>query len=351
MSHRETAKIIGIGTALPPYRVIQKELEEKIAQLLGPKTPEARRARAVLRRSHVETRYSCMPDFGAGFAGVPFGAKNTTATERFRLSSQLSPGLASAAALNAIHSAGLAGKDIDHLLAVSSTCLFSPGIDAAVIEGAKLPRGIGRGVIGFMGCEGFFSALTMASRMLGSSLRNALIVCVELPSLHFRLDDSPGARVANALFGDGAGALVLSSDPHRRGIELGTAWARYEATPAATQWEIGTYGIKFGVSQENPDCALASMARRELDLRMREGGRRSFALQSSDEPTISQLSRALDADGVSVESARTVLRETGNTISASMIFVLEHLMNAGISPAAIVGLRPGLSAHVVPTRS
>ena len=79
MSHQETAKIVGIGTALPPYRVTQKDLEEKIAQLLGPKTLEARRARAVIRRARVETRYSCMPDFGAEFAGIPFGAKNTTA--------------------------------------------------------------------------------------------------------------------------------------------------------------------------------------------------------------------------------------------------------------------------------
>ncbi|MCP5067464.1 MAG: hypothetical protein GY946_12945 [bacterium] len=343
-------KIVGIGTALPRYRVTQSGLADRIAHLLGAGTQEARRARAVIRRAHVETRYSCIPDFGAGFAGVPFGAKNTTASERFRSTRELSPGLAAEAARKAIQSAGLAATDIDHLLAVSSTCLFSPGIDSAIIEAAGLRREVGRGVVGFMGCEGFFSALEMASRMSGSSFRNILIVCVELPTLQFRLDDTRGTRVANALFGDGAGALVLSADQRREGIGLGEGWARHEAALPESQWEIGTYGIEFGVSAESPDCMLVSSARRELDLRIPRGTPRTFALQASDARTISRLSTVLDADAASEECARTVLRETGNTISANMIFVLEKLRKAGSSPAAIVGLRPGLSAHIVPTR-
>jgi len=340
-----------MGTALPPFRIARDEFADRIAALHGPGTKEARRARAVIRRSGVETRYSCIPDFGPDAAGIPFGAKNTTAKERFRLTSELSPGLASAAALEAIRSAGLAATDIDHVLAVSSTCLFSPGIDRAIIEASKLRRDVGRGMVGFMGCEGFFSALGMASRMLESSLRNILIVCVELPSLQFRLDDTPGARVANALFGDGAGALVLSSEDRCGGISLGEGWARHEATAPESQWEIGAYGIEFGISRGNPDCTLASDARLALDLGIRKGVRRSFALQASDDRTISLLSRMLEADTASTECARAVLRDTGNTISASMIFVLERLESAGLEPAAIIGLRPGLSAHVVPTGS
>ncbi len=349
-NHRTVSKIVGVGTALPAYRITQHEFAERIARLHGPGTHEARSARAVMRRAGVETRYSCIPDFGSGFVGVPFGAKGTTATERFRLTSELSPGLASAAALEAIRSAGLAATDIDHVLAVSSTCLFSPGIDRAIIEASNLRADVGRGMVGFMGCEGFFSALGMASRMLGGSLRNVLIVCVELPSLQFRLDDTPGTRVANAIFGDGAGALVLSSDDRCEGIGVGEMWARHEWTAPESQWEIGTYGIEFGISRGSPDCTLASDARLALDLGIQKGAGRSFALQASDERTISLLSRMLEADSASTECARSVLRDTGNTISASMIFVLERLMIARLDPAAIIGLRPGLSAHVVPTR-
>lgn len=350
MTHQGTAKIVGIGTALPDFRIVRDEFADRIGQLLGPRTQAGRRARAVIRRSRVEARYSCIPDFGSGFHGVPFGAKHTTATERFRLASELSPGLATSAALTAIQSAGISATEIDHVIAVSSTCLFSPGIDHAVLASTGMRRDIGRGLIGFMGCEGFFSALGMASRMLGGSLGNILIVCVELPSLHFRLDDTPGTRAANAIFGDGAGALILSSDVGLEGIALGEGWARHEGMSPESRWEIGTYGIEFGISGGDANCTLTSEARQALDLGLRRGATRTFVLQASDDRTISLLSRATEADAASTGCARAVLRETGNTISAGIIFVLERLLNAGLDPAAIVGLRPGLSAHVFPTR-
>ena len=67
------------------------------------------------------------------------------------------------------------------------------------------------------GCAAALPNLQLASTLLAAGrCEHVLSVCVEVSSAAMYLDDDPGVLISACLFGDGAGAAVLSRSPHRR---------------------------------------------------------------------------------------------------------------------------------------
>src|SRR5258708_2888971 len=68
------------------------------------------------------------------------------------------------------------------------------------------------------GCGAALPNLRTAEALLGAGrARRVLSICVEVCSAAYYLDDDPGVLVSACLFGDGAGAAVLSNDPPAAG--------------------------------------------------------------------------------------------------------------------------------------
>ena len=117
---------------------------------------------------------------------------------------------------NAIEDAGISKDDIDFIIfATLSPDYFFPG------SGVLLQRNLGIREVGALDvrnqCSGFIYALSIADQYIKSGMyKNILIVGREVHS--GGLDKSPRGRAVSVIFGDGAGAIVLSADKSDSGI-------------------------------------------------------------------------------------------------------------------------------------
>lgn len=109
----------------------------------------------------------------------------------------------------AIKNAGLTAKDIDYIVfATLSPDYFFPGC------GVLLQEMLGCDTIGALDvrnqCSGFVYAMSVANAFIKSgAYKNILVVGAEVHS--FGLDFSDAGRGVSVIFGDGAGAVVLSA--------------------------------------------------------------------------------------------------------------------------------------------
>jgi 3-oxoacyl-[acyl-carrier-protein] synthase-3 len=166
------ATIAGTGSALPPRRVTNEELAQTVD------TTDA----WIVERTGIRARHIAAPG-------------ETTAT------------LATEAARKALAAAGLAGTDIDLIVLATATPDQTFPATATKVQDAL---GI-RDCVAFdvaAVCSGFLYALTVADSMIrGGTSTNALVIGSETFSRILDWED----RATCVLFGDGAGAVVLTA--------------------------------------------------------------------------------------------------------------------------------------------
>jgi 3-oxoacyl-[acyl-carrier-protein] synthase-3 len=171
--------VAGVGSALPARRVTNEELADKVD------TSDA----WIVERTGIRSRYVA-------------GEGETTAS------------LATAAARKALDQAGLEPTDIDLIVLATATPDQTFPSSATKVQAAL---GISD-CIAFdvhAVCTGFLYALSVADSMLRSgNAKKALVIGAETFSRILDWED----RATCVLFGDGAGALVLSAEEGESGI-------------------------------------------------------------------------------------------------------------------------------------
>jgi 3-oxoacyl-[acyl-carrier-protein] synthase-3 len=179
----KNSKIIGVGRYIPERIVTNFDLE-KIMD-----TNDA----WIRERTGIEERHFAEP------------GKDTTSS------------MGAAAARKALEMAGLKPEDIDFIVfaTLSSDYLF-PGSGCPMQEELGIP-GIGAMDIRNQ-CTGFVYALSTADQFIKTGMyKNILVIGAELQS--FALDMTTRGRDISVLFGDGAGAVVLTAtDDNEKGI-------------------------------------------------------------------------------------------------------------------------------------
>ena len=176
------SRVIGTGSYLPPDRVTNQELAERLAKQ-GVETSDE----WIVARTGIHARHFAAPD-------------------------QATSELALNASRNAIEAAGIDPQSIDLIIVATSTPDFVFPSTACLLQ-HKL--GIKNGGAAFdiqAVCSGFAYAVATADSFIRSGLnRTALIVGAETFSRILDFND----RTTCVLFGDGAGAVILqaSEDP------------------------------------------------------------------------------------------------------------------------------------------
>ena len=119
------------------------------------------------------------------------------------------------AAHGAFTDAGWQAQDVDFVVTVTSTGIATPTLEAQVFTDMGFRSDIIRVSVFGLGCAGGVSGLSIAATLTrGRPGAKVLLVVVEACSLSFHADRFQKADIiAAVLFGDGAAAACLSSEP------------------------------------------------------------------------------------------------------------------------------------------
>lgn len=357
-----SAHILGIGTALPAGSIAQTEAAE-IAVGLSCRTPvQSGTLRRLYRLSGVEQRHSVL--VGPRQNGTPLqtfyqppadefdGGPTTQA--RMQAYATHAPKLARQAARAALADAGVAPADITHMVIVSCTGFYAPGLDCSLIESLELPATTARVQVGFMGCHGALNGLRVAQALVGSDPHATVLLCaVEICSLHYVYAWDPEQAVANALFADGAAALVLgqADETASRHWRLqGQSSVLIPETRGLMSWEIGDHGFVMGLSSKLPEAIrreipgwLAGwLATHNLTIE----AVRSWAVHPGGPRILASVADSLGLAPEALRTSREVITQFGNMSSPTVLFVLQRLCSRQApTPCVALAFGPGIVAE------
>lgn len=350
------AAILGMGTAVPAGSFAQDLAVELAADRCCDNQAERTWLGRVYRASGVERRGSvlltCDDDAASIEAFFPprTSADDGGPTTAVRLAryERDAGELAARACAAAIADADVARAGITHLVTVSCTGLFSPGLDAELIERLGLARDVGRANLGFMGCHGALNGLRTAAALAHSRPdARVLLCCIELCSLHFAYGFNRQRVIANALFADGAAAVILGPESGA-GLQLrDTASLLTHDSADAMTWRIGDHGFDMGLTAEVPRRIRASLRGWLESWLARHGLGIGDVAQWAIHPGGPEIIRAaIDSLGVLPEVgdiSRAVLAEHGNMSSATVLFILARMRaRETTGPIVAMGFGPGL---------
>src|SRR5262249_11430815 len=124
--------------------------------------------------------------------------RGPTTGQRMAQYAELAPPLAIAASARALTDSGVPADAITHLVTVSCTGFFAPGLDRLLVEALGLRPTVERTHVGFMGCHGALNGLRVARALAAAGPAARVLLCaVEVCSLHYYYSWCPGKMVAN----------------------------------------------------------------------------------------------------------------------------------------------------------
>ncbi|NJK80274.1 MAG: type III polyketide synthase [Chloroflexaceae bacterium] len=341
LTHQRAA-LLALGTATPRYQVEQAAVGEWTACSFGDSATTQRWLKRLYQSTGIETRYSCLPDAllppdDARFAPGHDLADAPTTAERMAIYERESVVIGAEAARRAI--ADYRGPDapdeaavihsITHLITVSCTGFFAPGLDQMIARAVGLRPETERVLIGFMGCAAAFNALRLASQIVaGQPTARVLIVCVELCSLHIQPSKKLADLIGAAIFADGAGACIVGRPHPEQGDVFAIDHFYTELTPEAESfmvWRIGDWGYTLHLSTQIPE-RLAEIAPRAL-LRLfndQPPDLRFWAIHPGGRAIVDRLEEIFHLSAEQVAPSREILRCYGNMSSPTVLFVLQE---------------------------
>lgn len=277
--------------------------------------------------------------------------RGPTTAERMEHYARLAPPLAIGAARSVLTGWGRAASELTHLITVSCTGFFAPGIDHALIDGLRLKPTLERTHVGFMGCHGALNGLRVARAFTGADRQARVLLCaVELCSLHYHYTWNPQKIVANAIFADGAAALVgvPSSEAPPDAWRVAASGSCYLPDSAeAMTWTIGDHGYEMTLARSVPSLILRHL-RPWLESWLDANGVslsqiRSWAIHPGGPKILEAAETALGLTADDTWASREIFTAFGNMSSATILFVLKLMMERDAPrPCVCLGFGPGL---------
>jgi predicted naringenin-chalcone synthase len=263
----------------------------------------------------------------------------------------------------ALADAGLAPDEVGMLVVVSCTGYVTPGLDIRVAADLGMAPDVQRLFVGHMGCYAAIPGLGVASDYVVARNRPAVVLCLELTSLHVQppADDHSridlGQVVCHALFGDAAAAIVLLPDAPgaRRGLEVVEIAALTDAATADHMtWDVTDLGFRMGLSPEVPRVLARHVRGIVSELLGRHGLTTAevdgWAVHPGGPRILSTVAERLALPEGALDASLAVLAERGNCSSATVLLVLAELRAAGRPrpgrAAVAMAFGPGLTLYV-----
>jgi predicted naringenin-chalcone synthase len=237
--------------------------------------------------------------------------------------------------------------EITHVLVTCCTGLYAPGLDFEIVEHLGLSPEVERTMIGFMGCYAAINALKLARHIVRSEPKACVLMLnLELCTLHFQETQELEQVLSFLVFADGAAASLIS--PREQGFALdGFKAVMVPETRGLITWKIRGLGFDMLLSGQVPaelGRALhdgAMMAERDdIDL---------WAVHPGGRSVLDAVETALELPADALAASREVLSCFGNMSSATVMFVLQRIMQQARpgQRGCAMSFGPGLTAETM----
>jgi len=326
----------GVGTANPPRRYTKTECWEAF------KASEW--FQKLDRRSHMIAETVLTKDNGIDSRCLALDSLNDV----FRIDPDTlhgrflthAPALGANAGKSALEQAGLAASDVDALVVSTCTGYLCPGLTSYVVESLGLRSDVLAFDLVGQGCAAALPNWRLADAVLSAgTCRHVLSICVEVSSAAMYLDNDPGVLISACLFGDGAGAAVLSQQPNpaRRKVE----WKAFGSLTNPAQRDALLFQTQGGMLRNvltRPVPGLAADHAEQVLLRvLRETGVAqadiaAWIMHAGGRDVLIALQNRLQLTADDLRYSANMLREHGNMSSAFVYFVLQAALRDDAAP-------------------
>ena len=349
-----TPSIVALATGNPAQQLPQSTLLEMMMPLFA----RPRYAQAIFKASGIDSRaFVADPAFYAEILDKEKDKVPGTQVRNEYYMAEAMP-LGEATIQRCLDMAGVGPEIVDDFFVVSCTGFDIPGLDLRLAGKMGMRSDLRRTAVLQMGCYGASPALWRAHEAVTASPeRVALVLAIELSSLHLQLDDSLDNMVSMALFADGAAAALIGNvedgplKPEGRPFYIDASTYCDYSTFDHMAFHITDHGFEMRLSSYVPEVLAANVDGFVDDLLGRNGlGRedvRFWGIHPGGKKILDNLETRLGLSDTDLDYSRTVLREHGNMSSATIMFVIEEIERSGKpSPgdiALMMTFGPGLT--------
>ncbi|XP_047093540.1 bisdemethoxycurcumin synthase-like [Lolium rigidum] len=334
------AAVLAIGTANPPNCVLQEDYPDYYFRVTKSEhlTDLKHKLTTMCQKTGTEKRFfhhnsellEAHPHF--------FDGGRPSLHDRLEIAAAAAPDLAASAAAKAIAKWGRPATDITHLILSTNSCARTPGADIHLASLLGLRPSVARTMLQLNGCGTGSGSLRLA-KDLAENNRGArvLVACVELSIVAFGgpEDNYPHTLISQASFGDGAGAVIVGADavrPLERPLfdMVSASQTTIPDTNHAVTMQLTEDGLKYHflmrelvpiAAQNIEQCLSAELERLGVDV---EWNHLFWAVHPGIRAILDHIDGALRLEPGKLAASRTVLREYGNMLSATVIFVLDE---------------------------
>jgi alkylresorcinol/alkylpyrone synthase len=340
--HTRPTHIASLATAAPPHILETKDVVSQASAIFKRFGDDFTRMLPVFANSGIDRRYSVCP---AEWFHKPNGWPERT--EQFLEGAKM---LFRQVSAEALEIAGVAAREIDVIVTVSSTGIATPSIEAHVMHDMGFRDDVLRVPVFGLGCAGGVTGLRIAGDLARAQKGRKVLLCViELCTLSFRPDHVTKSNiVATALFGDGAAAAVLTDDGDGPAIEY-AGQHTWKDSIDVMGWRVDPEGFGAIFSRSIPDLAttdLRPVADQFLaNHRMTLSDIDHFSFHPGGAKVIQALEGAFELEQGQLQHERDVLARFGNMSAPTAMFVLkEAFRDPGTGRRLVGALGPGFTA-------
>ena len=343
--------IKGLGTAFPEQTFTQAEITRLFA--ISNST-----VLKLMASGHVQKRHLYLPPVDPETSKLTY----ETPADLHRKFKQGVLDIGVKASGRALAQAGLISRDIDTLIAVTSTGFLVPGVSSLLARALDMRDDVHRLDIVGMGCNAGMSALFAGTKLSQASLnKNVLIVCCEINSASYVSDETVRTGIVNSLFGDGAAAVVLRAgtrlrsekegeDENSRSIPIPELQIMdFESFTIPEQhgamtftWDQVQNKWSFYLSKDIPFVIGANVHVPVEKILQKHGlikpQIKHWVLHTGGGAVIDGAKKSLGLSEHDVRHTRSVLRDYGNISSGSFLVNLERLQEQNQIQAGDLGM-------------
>ncbi len=331
--------ITSLGTATPPYRFEQDDIANYLVRHNGGNNSiDQRKIRWLFKKTGIQQRYSVLPDFTHQEKDKQLftstnGSPPPSTRKRMQQYHQHALPLAKTAIENCLASSNTSSADITHLITVSCTGLYAPGLDVDLIKQLNLPSTIHRTSINYMGCYAAINALKVADNITRAHpSAHVVIISIELCSLHFQEAQDYDNLLATALFGDGAAAALVEPKPSSTNKAFGLSTFYADIIPDSEEdmaWTIGDFGFELTLSATVPQQLKQGLQQLNHHLlptsTIHQSSPDFFAIHPGGKEILKTCEEELHISPHENRYAYQILEEFGNMSSPTILFILEKI--------------------------